>query len=173
MTTIITTNHDELEYNPLQLSTKSQQIPKYKSAINTIETQQELKNRSRALQEKNNSFLDAFLTMILYIFHFIYLSYIALQSLKHYFKNYHSSTLDIHERIEFDKQQLTKLPRHLTISLSSDLFSTRTLEDWDSIMRDICLVTCWSWQMGIKEVSVYDMSGNEGRDYGMRWLLTV
>ncbi|KAI8384168.1 Decaprenyl diphosphate synthase-like protein [Blakeslea trispora] len=160
MTTIVTTNNDKVEYNSLQLSSRTQQIPKYKSAINTIESQQELKNRSRALQEKSNSLLDVSLTMILYIFHFIYLSYIAFESFKSYFaKAYHTPIPNIYERIQFDKQQLTKLPKHLTINLSRDLFSTRTLKDWDRIMMDICLVTCWSWQIGIKEVSVYDVSG--------------
>ncbi|CAO3597723.1 unnamed protein product [Absidia cylindrospora] len=58
-----------------------------------------------------------------------------------------------------DKTQLSKIPRHLAITLSSELLFERTEDDWNMIVNDVCQVSCWAWEMGIKELSVYEASG--------------
>ncbi|CAO3626277.1 unnamed protein product [Cunninghamella echinulata] len=35
----------------------------------------------------------------------------------------------------------------------------RTQEDWDRIIHDICQTSCWAFEMGIKELSIFDASG--------------
>lgn len=71
---------------------------------------------------------------------------------------------NILERIQQDKTQLTKIPQHLTINVSRELLSSRSLKDWDEIMYNISFATCWAWEFGIKEVSVYDASGKKDKD---------
>ncbi|RCI03139.1 hypothetical protein CU098_001066, partial [Rhizopus stolonifer] len=160
MTTIITTNNNEVEYSPLHLSTTNEKIPKYISMTNTIESKQEIKNRSRPIQEQNNSLFDVFLTVILYILHFLYLLYIGYISFSVYlYTTFYQSKADIQARMQFDKRQLTKIPNHLAIHISRELLSSRSLKDWDTMMLDICMATCWAWEFGIQEVSVYDASG--------------
>ncbi|GAA5807663.1 hypothetical protein MFLAVUS_001034 [Mucor flavus] len=65
----------------------------------------------------------------------------------------------ITKRIQHDKTQLTKIPQHLSINVSRELLSTRSLKDWQETMYNISFMTCWAWEFGIKEVSVYDASG--------------
>lgn len=145
----------------LQLNTT-----KYISNFTTIETSAEILKRSRADTIKNsnhNTLSHVFLTTILYTLHFIYISFIALKSLYLYledlFRNTHQNQHDIHRRIQLDKSQLTKIPEHLTINVSRELSSTRSCKEWEKLMYDISVSTCWAWDFGINEVSVYDASG--------------
>lgn len=158
MTTVLTETADQ---PILQLNTT-----KYISNFNTIETSAEISNRSRADKIKNsnhNTLSHVFLTAILYTLHFIYISFIAFKSLHSYlenlFRDTHQHQHDIHQRIQFDKTQLTKIPEHLTINVSRELASTRSCKEWEKLMYDISMSTCWAWDFGIKEVSVYDASG--------------
>lgn len=158
MTAVLTETTDQ---PMLQLKTT-----KYISNFNTIETSAEISKRSRADKIKNsnrNTFSHVFLTTILYALHFLYISFIAFKSLYSYleslFRNAHRNHHDIHQRIQFDKTQLTKIPEHLTIAVSRELSSTRSCKEWEKLMYDISMSTCWAWDFGIKEVSVYDASG--------------
>ncbi|KAL0139554.1 hypothetical protein V8B55DRAFT_1525060 [Mucor lusitanicus] len=158
MTTVLTETADQ---PILQLNTT-----KYISNINTTETSAEISKRSRADKIKNsnrNTLSHVFLTAILYTLHFIYISFIAFKSLYSYLENLlrdtHQHPHDIHQRIQFDKTQLTKIPEHLTINVSRELASTRSCKEWEKLMYDISMSTCWAWDFGIKEVSVYDASG--------------
>lgn len=145
----------------LQLNTTT--TKKYISNINTTETSSEISKRSRADKIKknnNNTFSHVFFTTILYTLHFLYITFIAFKTLYSYLENlFRNNHYDIHQRIQFDKSQLTKIPKHLTINVSRELSSTRSCKDWEKLMYDISLSTCWAWDFGIKEISVYDASG--------------
>ncbi|CAO3597724.1 unnamed protein product [Absidia cylindrospora] len=126
----------------------------------------------------------------LYAIQFIYMAYIAQQTLfttlNHRWQNYRlgntqhlsnvfgllslsTSTAEKQQRrlqdsnilsmLNDDKTQLSKIPRHLAITLSSELLFERTEDDWNMIVNDVCQVSCWAWEMGIKELSVYEASG--------------
>lgn len=155
MTTIMTETTDQ---SILQLKTTT----KYISNINTIETPSDISKRSRAdkIKKSYNTFSHVFFTTILYTLHFLYITFIAFKSLYLYLENLsRNNHHDIHQRIQFDKSQLTKIPKHLTINVSRELSSTRSCKDWEKLMYDISLSTCWAWDFGIKEISVYDASG--------------
>ncbi|KAI9473712.1 MAG: Decaprenyl diphosphate synthase-like protein [Benjaminiella poitrasii] len=112
-------------------------------------------------QLSNNSFSQRLYKSLLYALQFVYIVFIAFRSLYTYLYNLYifKRCHDIQQRIQYDKTQLTKIPHHLTILISRELLSTRTYQDWEKIMSDISLTTCWAWEFGIKEVSVYDATG--------------
>lgn len=150
-------------YSSLQLSTTSS--IRYVSSTNTIETKTEMISRSRAQVSSDNSIYYVFLKVVLYTVHFIYITYIAYQSLQTYLYTLYISMryndrLHIQDRIQHDKSQLTKIPKHLAINVSRELLSTRTCQEWENTMFNISMATCWAWEFGIEEVSVYDASGN-------------
>ncbi|PHZ11506.1 Undecaprenyl diphosphate synthase [Rhizopus microsporus ATCC 52813] len=66
---------------------------------------------------------------------------------------------EIFECIQYDRAQLTKIPKHLSIHISNELASTRSHKDWEEIINNVCSVSCWAWEFGIREISVYDASG--------------
>jgi hypothetical protein len=152
------------KYSSLQLSTGSS--IKYVSSTNTIESKSEMISRSRAAEIlPNNSIYHVFLKYVLYTVHFIYITYIAYQSLYAYLYTLYismrySDRRHIQERIQHDKSHLTKIPKHLAINVSRELLSTRTCQEWENTMFNISMATCWAWEFGIEEVSVYDASGN-------------
>ncbi|KAI7900704.1 uncharacterized protein BX663DRAFT_517335 [Cokeromyces recurvatus] len=153
-------------YSSLQLNvTNEKELPaKYISTANTIETKQELTNRSRILRNKedNSSIYHIFLKSILYTLHFVYIFFTSIRLLNTYLYNLYISTRydDIRKRIQHDKLQLTKIPNHLTIIISRELLSTRSCQDWERIMSEISTLTCWAYEFGTKEISVYDATGN-------------
>lgn len=138
-------------------------------SIKNLESDTEIKNR-REKTKDNRSLYQVFLTFILHTLHFVFITYIALKKLltfsdtKYCRIRYWNQT--IYDRIQHDKARLTKIPRHLSISVSRELLSNRTSEDWKEIMMDISFVTCWAWKFGIKEVSVYDASGEFESNHG-------
>jgi hypothetical protein len=67
--------------------------------------------------------------------------------------------LYIHDYIQHDKEQLTKIPKHMSITISREFQNTRSSAQWQIIMDDVCMASCWAWEFGIKEFSVYDASG--------------
>ncbi|KAI8086931.1 Decaprenyl diphosphate synthase-like protein [Gilbertella persicaria] len=158
MTTIITTNNNEVEYSPLHLSTTNEKIPKYISMTNTIESKQEIKTEAGLFKNKITHFRCIFNSDIVHIA-LLYLLYIGYISFSVYlYTTFYQSKADIQARMQFDKRQLTKIPNHLAIHISRELLSSRSLKDWDTMMLDICMATCWAWEFGIQEVSVYDAS---------------
>lgn len=159
MTTVLTEILEQEQSSStslLQLSTND--IPQ-----KILESETEIRNRKEKVSGGNSVF-DVFLTSILYTLHFTYISYIAIKTLHTYLYNIYISIRfndqNIHQRIQLDKVQLTKIPQHLTINVSRELLSSRSLEDWERTMYNISFATCWAWEFGIKEVSVFDASGN-------------
>lgn len=151
------------KYSSLQLLTASP--IRYVSSTNTIETKNEMINRSRAEISSNNSIYHVFLKAVLSTVHFIYITYIAYHSFYAYLYTLYISMRyndrrQIQERIQHDKSQLTKIPKHLAINVSRELLSVRTCQEWENTMFSISMATCWAWEFGIEEVSVYDASGN-------------
>ncbi|KAI9308274.1 Decaprenyl diphosphate synthase-like protein [Cunninghamella echinulata] len=61
--------------------------------------------------------------------------------------------------IHQDKSKLSKIPKHLAITISDEMVFERTQEDWDRIIHDICQTSCWAFEMGMKELSIFDASG--------------
>ncbi|KAI8368116.1 Decaprenyl diphosphate synthase-like protein [Radiomyces spectabilis] len=106
---------------------------------------------------------DLLCYVTLYAIHFIYLIYIVLTVPKSLFtqtlNHYHNNDVSTAARIARDKSHLTKLPSHLSIVVSQELMHERTSDDWDTIIDDLCLASCWAWQFGIQEMSVFDASG--------------
>lgn len=159
MTTVLTETRENIEDNEkniLQLSTNS--LP-----LKSLETKTEVENRSVKKTSSGYTIHDVFLTFILSTLHFLYLSFISIKTLHSYLYNVYLSighnNEDLLQRIQYDKTQLTKIPKHLTINISRELLSSRTLGDWEEAMYNISVATCWAWEFGIKEVSVYDASG--------------
>lgn len=157
MTTVLTEIMEQEQGNNSLLQLLTNDIPP-----KTLESETEIRNR-REKGSGGNSVYDVFLTSILYTLHFTYISFIALKTLHTYLYNIYISIRyndqNIHQRIQNDKSQLTKIPQHLAINVSRELLSTRSLEDWERTMYNISFATCWAWEFGIKEVSVYDASG--------------
>jgi hypothetical protein len=153
----------EVKYSSLQLNNAKPK--KYVSVNSTIETKQEIKNRSREREEEIGiSIKDLFLKFILNTLQLTYITWIALKTLYTYIYTIYISTRHqqtIYQRIHQDKSRLTKIPNHLTIVLSRELQSTRSLNEWDREMFNISMATCWAWEYGIKEISVYDASGKK------------
>ncbi|KAI8078642.1 uncharacterized protein BX664DRAFT_342376 [Halteromyces radiatus] len=133
---------------------------------------------SLRLDTIRTSILDALCVSTLYLIHFIYIAYIAQQTLRtcivHGWRRYrfqlqynnnNSSLLSSNKQkdmitlLKYDRSQLTKIPHHVGITVSSELVFERSEEDWNRIIFDLCQVCCWAWEMGIKEVSVLDASG--------------
>lgn len=159
MTTVLTETRESIqdhEKNILQLTTNT--VP-----VKSLETKTEVENRREKRASSGYSIYDVFLTFILSTLHFLYLSFISIKTLNSYIYNLYLSNghnnEDIPQRIQYDKTQLTKIPGHLTINISRELLSSRTLGDWEEAMYNISIATCWAWEFGIKEVSVYDASG--------------
>ncbi|SAL97884.1 hypothetical protein [Absidia glauca] len=115
---------------------------------------------------------------ILYLIHMLYMAYIAQKVLRTNAKQQWQNLLLAYQPLADDKQslarghsdrfysllkddqrRLTKLPGHLAITLSTELLLDRTNEDWTTIIQDLGQVACWAWEMGIKELSVFDASG--------------
>lgn len=108
---------------------------------------------------------DGLCHFALYILHIVCLIYTACCALRKYI-NYQISSSSLYSnhqtvrsQIRHDKAQLTKIPQHLSFLLSQELASERTAQEWEMLIHDICLATCWAWEFGIKEVSVFDASG--------------
>ncbi|CAO3609265.1 unnamed protein product [Cunninghamella blakesleeana] len=60
--------------------------------------------------------------------------------------------------IQQDKEKLSKIPNHLAITISDELVFERSQDDWNHIIHDICQTSCWAFEIGIKELSIYDPS---------------
>ncbi|KAI7880614.1 Undecaprenyl diphosphate synthase [Lichtheimia hyalospora FSU 10163] len=108
-----------------------------------------------------STLLNGLCHLILYLLQLGYLLYIACRSL--YRKTEHAirQCLDTSDRlvaIQKDKARLTKIPKHLAILVSGEL-EERDFADWEDLVNDICLTSCWAWEFGIQELSVYDPSG--------------
>lgn len=151
MTTVLT--KEQHVNSILQLSAENK-IPLEPSTTVITET-------TTTITRRQNTLYHVFLSSILHLLHFIYITCIAFKTFKSYLYNHitTANTTTIHQRIQYDKENLTKIPNHLSINISRELSSSRTLEKWDEIMYSISFVTCWAWEFGIKEVSVYDQSG--------------
>lgn len=149
------------KYSSLQLNKKHPK--KYVSINNTIETKQEKENRSRDINEEDElSIKNVLLKFMLTTLQFTYITWIALKTLYTHLYTIYTSTRHqntIYQRIQYDKSRLTKIPNHLTIVISRELSSTRSLKEWEAEMFNISMATCWAWEYGIKEISVYDAAG--------------
>lgn len=170
MTTVLTETRESIkdhEQNILQLSTST--VP-----VKSLETKTEVENRREREASSGYSIYDVFLAFMLSSLHFLYLSFISIKTLHSYIHNLYLSighnNEDILQRIQYDKTQLTKIPGHLTINISRELLSSRTLGDWEKAMYNISIATCWAWEFGIKEVSVYDASGNKVHFMRENWI---
>ncbi|KAL1931693.1 hypothetical protein VTP01DRAFT_9836 [Rhizomucor pusillus] len=101
----------------------------------------------------------------LYIVHIAFLIYTACRVLRKYIDNHiscsglHSNHVPDRSRILHDKARLVKIPKHLSFLISRELAIERSVEDWEMLVNDICLATCWAWEFGIHQVSVFDASG--------------
>ncbi|KAI8984522.1 Decaprenyl diphosphate synthase-like protein [Mycotypha africana] len=157
-------------YNSLQLN-PSLPSNKYVSSTNTIESETEKKKRSRSIlhgvseNSQQGGLLGLIYTLILYLIHILYMSCVACKSLQLYL-SLKLQTLCAKEddaiilqRILYDKKHLTKIPKHLTINISRELSTTRNLQDWETIKYQLSKATCWAFEFGIQEVSVYDSLG--------------
>ncbi|KAI9312841.1 Decaprenyl diphosphate synthase-like protein [Dichotomocladium elegans] len=105
--------------------------------------------------------VDILCHLLLYVIYSIYLTYIGFRTLRSLGYSRLLQYTDLDERINTirrDKAQLTKIPKHLSILISREL-EDRDLEDWELIVNDICLTSCWAWAFGIEELSVFDGSG--------------
>ncbi|CEI86546.1 hypothetical protein RMCBS344292_00985 [Rhizopus microsporus] len=104
---------------------------------------------------------DLLCVILLHTLHFIYIIYISFRTTWQYCIVYiHRLTeKEIFECIQYDRAQLTKIPKHLSIHISNELASTRSHKDWEEIITNVCSVSCWAWEFGIREISVYDASG--------------
>ncbi|CEG79800.1 hypothetical protein RMATCC62417_14222 [Rhizopus microsporus] len=104
---------------------------------------------------------DLLCVVLLHTLHFIYIIYISFRTTWQYCIVYiHRLTeKEIFECIQYDRAQLTKIPKHLSIHISNELASTRSHKDWEEIINNVCSVSCWAWEFGIREISVYDASG--------------
>lgn len=157
MIALLTKEEEKEQYKYLQLN-KPQ---KYVSVNNTVETKEEVQKRSRDIIEQDElSIKNILLKFLLTTLQFTYITWIALKTLYtyiHTIKRQQDTT--IYQRIHHDKSKLTKIPSHLTFVLSRELLSTRTLKHWEAEMFNISMATCWAWEYGIKEISVYDASG--------------
>ncbi|OAD75657.1 hypothetical protein PHYBLDRAFT_166886 [Phycomyces blakesleeanus NRRL 1555(-)] len=110
------------------------------------------------------SILDGSCYLALSAIHCIYLACIAIATIYIHVESTITSLWveqrhSIPDLIKHDKSRLTKIPKHLTIAISHELIHERSLEDWHAIVNDICLASCWAWEFGVKELSVYDKSG--------------
>ena len=118
----------------------------------------------RTKSTKSNMVVDALCRILLHFIHIVYLTFIIYKTLRSMLIDlYHQhlvTSTDTEELIRFDKAQLTKIPKHLSILISSELLHERTMEEWDMILDDLCRVSCWAWEFGIEELSVFDASGN-------------
>jgi hypothetical protein len=173
MITILTKEKTLNNTSLLQLSTNNttEEIRDTKPTVdttattNTTPSSQPISKSSRSSQSiskssRDNSLYNVFLTAILHLLHFLYITYIAYKTLRtHLYNKLINSDQNIHQRIQYDISKLTKIPNHLSINISRELSSFRTIENWEEIMYSISFATCWAWEFGIKEVSVYDQSG--------------
>lgn len=108
-----------------------------------------------------STLLDGLCHLILYTLQLGYLLYIACRSLYRKTEHVIRQCLDTSDRlvaIHKDKARLTKIPKHLAILISGEL-EERDFADWEDLVNDICLTSCWAWEFGIQELSVYDPSG--------------
>ncbi|KAI9278300.1 Decaprenyl diphosphate synthase-like protein [Phascolomyces articulosus] len=124
--------------------------------------QQELEQQIQST--KSNVFVDAICRIILHLIHIIYLTFIIYKTVRTmaldlYHQHLVHST-DTEELIRFDKAQLTKIPKHFSILISNELSHERTIQEWDNIVDDLCRVSCWAWEFGIEELSIFDASGD-------------
>lgn len=159
MTTVLTETMvvKQEEEQTIQLSTVD--IPNIKKVV---ETETEIKNRREKSRNDDNSLYHVFLTWTLHTVHFLFITYVAVKTLYRYMYTRYNTiryNQSILQRIQHDKTQLTKIPQHLSINVSRELLSTRSLKDWQETMYNISFMACWAWEFGIKEVSVYDASG--------------
>lgn len=98
---------------------------------------------------------DLFCSFVLHTLHFIYILYSLVVRFFSYWDD--QSINNIKERIKWDQSRLTKIPKHLSIHVSSEL--TRDGVDWQAMVNNLCLISCWAYGFGIKEISVFDASG--------------
>ncbi|KAI9270820.1 Decaprenyl diphosphate synthase-like protein [Sporodiniella umbellata] len=68
-------------------------------------------------------------------------------------------TCSVQQQLLKDQQELTKIPNHLCLHVSNELGHTREEQDWKELINDICSVSCWAYELGIKEISVFDTLG--------------
>ena len=111
---------------------------------------------------------DLFCSLVLHTLHFIYILYSLVARFFCYWD--YQSINNIKERIEWDQSRLTKIPKHLSIHVSSEL--TRDGVDWQAIVNNLCLISCWAYEFGIKEISVFDASGKFNKIKNFFFFLT-
>ncbi|KAI7847378.1 Decaprenyl diphosphate synthase-like protein [Circinella umbellata] len=118
---------------------------------------------TRTKTTKSSVIVDVLCRILLHLIHIGYLTFIIYKTLRSMLIDlYHQhlvTSTDTEELIRFDKAQLTKIPKHLSILISSELLHERTVKEWDVILDDLCRVSCWAWEFGIEELSVFDASG--------------
>ncbi|KAI7872074.1 Decaprenyl diphosphate synthase-like protein [Spinellus fusiger] len=107
---------------------------------------------------------DGLCYLLLSLIHCTYMAYVSLLAAATQIRNAITCLRvdqlnSVMHLIEKDKSQLTKIPHHFTITVSNEMAQERTQNDWNTIIDDICLVSCWAWEFGIKELSVYDSTG--------------
>ncbi|KAG1047024.1 hypothetical protein G6F43_010508 [Rhizopus delemar] len=94
---------------------------------------------------------DLFCSLVLHTLHFIYILYSLVVRFFSYWDD--QSINNIKERIEWDQSRLTKIPKHLSIHVSSEL--TRDGVDWQAMVNNLCLISCWAYGFGVmKSMSV-------------------
>ncbi|KAI8332242.1 Decaprenyl diphosphate synthase-like protein [Chlamydoabsidia padenii] len=113
--------------------------------------------------------INALCVSILYLIHFVYIAHLAQQvvrtTLHRHWRQFvwnqqdNKQPQDAYSLLKKDQGQLTKVPHHLAITVSSEHLLERSEEDWKTVISDLCQVTCWAWEMGIKEISVFDATG--------------
>ena len=112
---------------------------------------------------QSNPVVDALCRLLLAIIHLAYLTFITLKVLRNHAVDFYRNvvtTTPINDLIRFDKAQLTKIPKHFSILISNELAHERSEQGWDTIVDEICRVSCWAYEFGIEELSVFDASGN-------------
>ncbi|KAI8147111.1 Decaprenyl diphosphate synthase-like protein [Fennellomyces sp. T-0311] len=111
---------------------------------------------------QSNPVADALCRLLLAIIHLGYLTFITLKLLRSHaidFYRHVVTTTPIDDLIRFDKAQLTKIPKHFSILISKELAHERSAQEWDMIVDEICRVSCWAYEFGIEELSIFDASG--------------